>query len=113
MHNLNKWSYGITLVLYLTIYFGLLAQIALGAIQVILALILFARFKKIDRKIKPLLLIYAVITSIYLTVFFLFDSMDLGGSDFLHIGFYMVCPMLIATYFVYITYKLKFLENEV
>ncbi|RKN17477.1 hypothetical protein D7035_14985, partial [Aquimarina sp. AD1] len=58
IHNINKWSFIITLILYTTIIGGLLAQMALGVIQVVLGVIILFHWKKLNIKIKRHLLIY-------------------------------------------------------
>ena len=55
----------ITIILYVTIYLGMILQILLGGIQIISALILFRYWKQIPQKIKEYLNIYWVITIVY------------------------------------------------
>ena len=107
IHNINKWSYGITLFLYITIYLGMIAQIALGGIQVILALVLFGRYPELDQKTKRRLLVYGTITVLYLTIFALWDILDMPNADLIVITGITVLPMALATFFVFITHKAK------
>ncbi len=112
LHNINKWSYGITLVLYLTIYLGMIAQIALGGIQVILAIILFSRYQRLDEKTKRRLLVYGTLTVFYLLVFALWDLLGVPNNDFIEITGMTVLPMSLATFFVFITHKLRLKEKQ-
>lgn len=112
LHNINKWSYGITLLLYITIIYGMIAQIALGGIQVILALILFSRYQRLDEKTKRLLLVYAALTLLYLLVFTLWDYLRVPNNDFIEITGITVLPMGLATFFVFITHKLRLKEKR-
>ncbi|EZH72602.1 hypothetical protein ATO12_20925 [Aquimarina atlantica] len=107
IHNINKWSFIITLILYLTIYYGLLAQIFLGGIQVTLAITLFMYWRKFNNQQKKHLLIYSCLTIIY----GLLCLTDIMNSDFAPI-FLFIIPMTIAGYFVYTTYKIKKISYE-
>lgn len=114
LHNINKWSYGITLLLYITIYLGMIAQIALGGIQVILAIILFGRYQRLDGKTKRRLLVYATLTVLYLLAFALWDLLGIPNlnDDFIEITGITVLPMALATFFVFITHKLRLKEKR-
>ncbi|WP_211075738.1 hypothetical protein [Aquimarina sp. MMG016] len=105
IHNINKWSFIITLLLYLTIYFGLLAQILLGSVQIILVLILLYYWKDFQTKQKQHLAIYVGIVIFYGLLFLT----NVLKSYFL-IFFITVVPMSIAGYFVYITYLISISE---
>lgn len=107
LHNINKWSYAITLLLYITIYLGMIAQIALGGIQMVLALILFSRFSRLDRKTKRRLIIYSVLAFLYLSAFVVWNLLDVAGSDSILLVAISVPPMALATFFVFITHKAK------
>ncbi len=112
IHNINKWSYAITLLLYITIIYGMIAQIALGGIQVILALVLFGRYPELDEKTKRRLLVYATLTILYLLIFFLWDLFGVPNNDFIEVTGMIVLPMALATFFVFITHKLRIKEKR-
>ena len=117
IHNINKWSFILSLVLYLTVLGGLLAQIALGFIQVILALIILSYWKTYNKHTKNLILIYwALVISYglgYLAFYSLFQETNFSDyAIFIFIFSVMIIPMSIAGYFVYITYKIKKHHNE-
>ena len=85
----------------------MIAQIALDGIQVILALVLFGRYPELDQKTKRRLLVYGTITVLYLTIFALWDILDMPNADFIVITGITVLPMALATFFVFITHKAK------
>ncbi|MDY8134486.1 hypothetical protein [Aquimarina sp. 2201CG5-10] len=98
IHNINKWCFIITLVLYVTIYLGLIAQFFLGAIQVILALSILISWEKLQLTHKRHLSIYFGIAILYGLLW----ATEIINTDFA-IVFMTVVPMSIAGYFVYIT----------
>jgi len=58
IYNINKWSFIITLVLYLTITWGLFSQIILGFIQLLLAFYILTHWKAFNSNIKKLISVY-------------------------------------------------------
>ncbi|WP_027392609.1 hypothetical protein [Aquimarina latercula] len=115
IHNINKWSFIITLILYTTIIGGLLAQMALGVIQVVLGVIILFHWKKLNIKIKRHLLIYWFIVLTY-GLLWTTDIFNTWRTNSMvmdpYILFICIIPMLIASYSVYITYKSKININE-
>ncbi|WP_378177963.1 hypothetical protein [Aquimarina sp. SS2-1] len=105
IHNINKWSFIITLLLYATVYFGLLAQILLGFIQVVLAIIVSLNWKNLNRKVKHLLFIYWGLIPTY-GALWLTNAFN-TNNDIILILLFCLIPMSIAAYFVYITYEIK------
>ncbi|WP_033959248.1 hypothetical protein [Psychroserpens jangbogonensis] len=97
---INKIALIITLALYLTIVFGLYAQIVLGAIQVICALTLFLFWKKFSNKTREQLYIYWTVVISY-GLCWLIDWTNFNDS-FTFIFGIIIVPMSIAIYFVYI-----------
>lgn len=86
----------LTVLLYVTIYLGLIFQIVLGVYQVITALVMLFYWKSFSKEVKNKLLAYWVVVLLY-------------GSSYI-IGFltlidecwfvpYAIIPMLIALYF--------------
>ncbi|WP_299246820.1 hypothetical protein [uncultured Aquimarina sp.] len=108
IHNINKWSLIITLLLYLTIYLGLLAQIPLGFIQFVLALSILGHWKQLNSLSKKLILTY---WSLFVSYWLAFAIMGNSLNDLWFI-FYSIIPMSIASYFVYITYQIKKSTHE-
>jgi len=115
IHNINKWSFIITLLLYLTLIGGLLAQILLGFIQVILAIIVILEWKKHTPKIKSHLISYFTLVTIYGVLWLLGIAETFYNSNSMvldpHIIYLCIIPMSIASYFVYVTYKIKQLHT--
>ena len=103
IYNINKWSYIITLVLYLTLFLGMYAQIALGFIQIILALIIFVRWNEMSILNKKLLVFYWIIVSTYGVSYIIINYYDWDVNFVICL---LVIPMTIATYFVYTTNKI-------
>lgn len=105
IHNINKGGFAITLLLYLTIYLGLCAQIALGALQLLFALCLFVKWDDLTFKHKKLLFIYWLLVVVYgFGMYFLNKHFN---RDIYFIICFCFLPMSIAGYFVYVTNKLK------
>ncbi len=106
IHGINAWSFGITLFLYLLMITGLLAlvaQILLGGIQVLLAIIILFYWGRLNPQNKILITSYWLITISYgLISYFFIEELD-------HIWpfFFIILPMSIAGYFVIVTYKIK------
>lgn len=101
---LNRVILGITGVLYFTIFFGLYAQIVLGAFQVVTGLILLLVINKLKEKSKKTLLIYWTMVVSY---FFLWS---IGVFDQLGdwwVFYYILIPLGIATYFTFFLESLK------
>ncbi len=107
IHYINSTCFTITLLLYITIFYGLMAQVFLGSIQVIIAIILFIYWNKLTSKPQKHLIIYTLISLLY-GLLWLTDIVD---TDF-GIVFIAVIPMMIAGYFVYITYLIKKLNTK-
>jgi len=98
-----------TFVLYLTIFYGLLAQILLGAFQIISGCIVYYELLKVKdmaiRKIQMyflFVLVYGMITSLILLS-------EVNGSyeTPIYITIFAVSPMAIAIYFTVILEKLN------
>ena len=103
IHNINIVSFILTLLLYLTVIGGLLAQIALGFIQVILAIAVLLLWESFNSDSKKLISIYWISVVSYGLI-----SLRIGNQfKDLWIAFYIIVPMSIAAYFVYVTYSIK------
>lgn len=102
--NINKWSFAITLILYITIYWGLIAQIILGGIQLLLSIVLIYNWKNYTKRFKSLLISYWTIVLIYGCISYLIHLTNSFDSFF--IITIIVIPISLASYFVYITHIL-------
>jgi len=101
IHKTNLFFYSITLILFISIFLffiGLMAQIVLGTVQVVLALILLLNWNKLDTKSCLMLNIYLLSLIVY------------GFVVFLYTGFtplMLFIAMGMATYFLFVTYQIK------
>ena len=98
----NNIVYGTTILLYMTIIFGMYMQVLLGIVQVLLFLVLLFNYNKFTNIIQRHLQIYGIGVVIYFTIFFICIQLNVNSLWFL-----FVTPMLIATYFTYIVHELK------
>ncbi|MEW7280640.1 hypothetical protein ABW636_18785 [Aquimarina sp. 2201CG1-2-11] len=108
-HLINKWSFIITLLLYTTIYGGLLAQIALGGIQIICGIVLLFQWKKLTNQSRMHISLYWTLVLLYGISWFLFQP---SFNDFFFFVYYIIIPMSIAGYFIYVTYQIKKMKHE-
>ena len=95
----NWWVLGITLLLYLTIWFGAMLHVLFGVFQLVTAFYLLYQFKKLTKSIQHQLLLYFVLTAITCAVPFLFDKDTVIFSAW---GFTWV----LALYFIGILYQI-------
>jgi len=106
IHFINLAATYITLGLYLFIFYGMIAQIILGPLQLLLATIISIRYYKILDQHNQILIMYywflAVVTlSIFGTTYF-------GKNDETsNIIWLFIAPMLVACYFLYVTKSLS------
>lgn len=102
---LNKFFIVVTIVLYATIFLGLLAQIVLGGFQVIVAVILSICYKRINKSTKEQIILYWCFVAIYTLLWF--AGLRNRSTDFFDLIFYVLIPLSIAGYFTYILESLK------
>ncbi len=102
IYRINNIAYIFTIVLYITVYLGMLMQVLLGGIQILLFFILLFNFDKFTKVIQRHLLAYGMLSAIFLMCFF--SSTEFFGQNWI---FLIFIPMGIATYFTYIVYQLK------
>lgn len=108
IHNINLWCFILNLTLYLMIIPGMIAQFFLGLIQLTLAIIISTKWKELESTIKYLMKLYwscVAVCGILITLF----SMEVfkKNQDAQVISFLFIIPMLIAAYFVYVTWKVS------
>lgn len=104
LHHINCFIYFTTIGFYASVYLiilGAYAQIALGVTQLIIALILILSFNKLNKKVKKMIVYYWIIT-LSLLSFLLYKHYSQSLSNEM-ISLFII-PMLIASYFVYLTY---------
>lgn len=110
LHYINCLFYLITIVPYITIqyaFFGMYAQFILGIAQIVIAIIISLYFKKHSRINKKHISNYwiAALTNL-LAILILFKT-NFTNNETITILFLFIIPMLIASYFVYITYSIQ------
>ena len=111
-HLINKIATYTTLVLYLLVYTGMLAQIILGPIQLILAItITVLYYKELDTKNKKLLKTYWLAVAI--VPLFAYASLNWIADGVLIILSLFIYPMYIACYFLYATSKINKYLNSI
>ncbi len=107
IHQVNFGFFIFTLVLYLTIYLGLLAQVVLGVLQLSIGLYLISyKYREIPSEHQVQLKIYWVITTVYLVSLFFLNVFNFQSNTF-WVLYLMIAPMAIATYFTTVLYKLQ------
>jgi len=116
LKKINKIALFTTLVLFLTVYLGLLAQIPLGVIQVVSAIYLTIKtYNKLDYA-KKHLSNYWIITIVELTLLYLQNNYYQTSNDAIEWSLMMIFPMSIAIYFYIIMKKIvgqhEYIENH-
>lgn len=113
IHNINTLATWATILLYISIFLGMYAQIVLGPLQLILATIVSIKYyKSLNKYHKNLVLYYwlAVVATLALAGFVWSTNFD---NVPLTIGCLFIIPMSVACYFLYVTKKLnKYLNHE-
>ncbi len=110
LHYINCFFYLITITPYVTIYyffFGMYAQFILGIVQILIAIILLLYMKRHSEIIKKHISSYWVFTLINLLIILILYKTNVMNDDIIQITFVFVTPMLIASYFIYITYLIQ------
>ena len=96
--NVNRVFIVILSILLLTIYLGLIFLIPVGAVQVSCAIVILMNWENLSIKVRRLLTVYLVLTSIIL-VRILFQ-----GVDDHYFPYILGTSIALAYYFFYITY---------
>lgn len=101
---INRGVFSITVILYLTIFLGLYAQIILGITQVVSAIILLFFVKNFSMKNQNRIIIYWGVTLFY-GLLYLADFLD--KLDSLWFVMLVFIPLGIAGYFTFILESIK------
>lgn len=111
MYLINKWFIIINIILYITVYLGLIFQILLGAVQVVMAIIIAFNFSKLIKRIKRLFIIYSIATIVFLVVFF--TGYLKSNNDLYELIAWVIIPQTLAFLHLYITFLIhKNIQNE-
>ncbi|MFP5438392.1 MAG: hypothetical protein ACLGH8_11425 [Bacteroidia bacterium] len=113
IHIINSIATWATILLYITIYFGMLSQVVLGPLQLILATIISVRYyKELNLNHKNLVLYYWIAAVIALTMAGFAWSTDFYNTALTIVAIFVI-PITVACYFLYVTNKLnKHLSHE-
>ncbi|WP_298422259.1 hypothetical protein [uncultured Kordia sp.] len=111
IYHINKIFYIITVGLYITVIYGLLMQFLLGCLQVLLFSILIFNFSKHPKVLQKHLIIYGVITGLYLMFYFSHNHFSIVHFKQKWTSLVLI-PMSLGTYFTYIVYQLKNAKNQ-
>ena len=104
IHYINLIATSITLALYLLLFYGMMAQIVLGPLQLDLAIIISLRYYKLlDQHHQIFLLLYCLVAILALIIAAVSWA---GGGEHTIIGVFVI-PMLVAYYFLYVTKRLN------
>lgn len=95
----NQISYGATGILFITFFFGLMAELYLGALQIISSLLILFFWKHLSNGLKKGTYYYWIAVIVYLVGFYLVFELKLF-SDFVGMGIIglVIIPMLIGLY---------------
>ena len=99
LRKINNIAFYTTLILFITVYLGMLAQIPLGIIQVISAIILSYNVYQKSSYAKKHLTIYWILTLLELFLFYLEHYKYQSSNDFIELSLIVFFPMAIAIYF--------------
>jgi ABC-type antimicrobial peptide transport system permease subunit len=109
---INQIAFYTTVALFITIFLGLFAQIPLGLIQLISAVMITIKYYKSSSFAEKSLNIYWIIAIIELYLLcVMYNSISASDSAALSLFAYFLFPMGIATYFLVIAKKI-IKENE-
>jgi len=106
LRKINKIALFTTLVLFLTVYLGLLAQIPLGIIQVVSAIYLTIKTYYKSDYAKRHLTNYWLVTIAELALFYLQHYHYPTSNDAIEWSLMLIFPMSIAIYFYIIMKKI-------
>ena len=107
LHYINGMFYLFTIIIYITFNkAGAAPQTVLGIMQMLMALILIIKKWPI-KTIRTHVLRYGLLVGSYFLILGFLSSIFGNMDDFFVIILFVIIPMLIATYFVYITYLLQ------
>ena len=99
LRKINNIAFYTTLIFFITVYLGMLAQIPLGIIQVISAIILSYNVYQKSSYAKKHLTIYWILTLLELFLFYLEHYKYQSSNDFIELSLIVFFPMAIAIYF--------------
>lgn len=111
IHFINMAATYLTLALYMLIYFGMMAQIILGPLQLMLAIIISVNYyRQLDHHHQILIIYYwfASVSALIVAMLIWFGEFNQAISI---IGLFPI-PMCVACYFLYVTRTLDSYLNK-
>lgn len=108
LHYINLMAFIITIGLYASIeyvMYGMIASFFLGIIQLFLGIILIIYYKNLSIIQQNYLKTYWTVVILNITAIFILS--ELRFNKFYLILVVQIIPMLIATYFVFLTYQIQ------
>ncbi|WP_179367691.1 hypothetical protein [Winogradskyella forsetii] len=105
LYDINKWLIIITLLLYLTFYGGILAQVILGLVQIIMSIKIMTHFSKLSKIVKTSFIIYVTLTVSLIVVYGNIMHNGNGGLELMFLV--IIVTLFLAIFHLYITYKIK------
>lgn len=108
LHFTNLTTFIITIALFASIHFimyGMIASIFLGALQLLFGIILVVYYKDLSVKHQNYLKGYWAIVIVNITAIIIISEIDV--NYFYGILIVQIIPMIIASYFVFITYQIQ------
>ncbi|WP_179319226.1 hypothetical protein [Winogradskyella helgolandensis] len=105
LYNINKLLIIITALLYLTFWGGIMAQIVLGAVQIIMSISILVHFSEQSTLVKHLFIAYIITTISIILLFRIITHNGNGGFELIFLWLFIT--MALALFHLYITYKIK------
>lgn len=114
LHIINRLAFFTTLGLYITVFLGMFSQMILGPLQLIIAIaITLLYYKQITENLKNFIIYYWLLVAIALVLAYLGWITYHDFPYWITIPMLFVIPMLVASYFVYVTYRInKFINPK-
>jgi hypothetical protein len=103
---INTFCIAVTLILYVSLVWGLAAQFLLGSFQLFTAVLIFFYWRRMNAKNVQLLLLYWVLAIAYILLFLHVNFMTLK-SEAAFIILLIIIPLLLSFYFLFVVYQIK------
>lgn len=108
--NVVLWSYIVTLLLYITVLLGMIAQLFLGIIHLMVAAYLYLNYQRLETPDRQRLNFYMALVVFYFLGLGLNESWEMDQNDAVLVTYLFIIPMLIGAYFVWVVHKIR--NNE-
>ena len=105
LYDINRWLIIITALLYFTFWGGIIAQMVLGAVQIIMSISIIIHFSEQSTLVKRLFIAYILATISIILLFRIIAHNGDGGIELIFLWLFIT--MALALFHLYITYKIK------